>query len=371
MRLRLRESLLLGLMHVLKSLDRRDTSLAAFDPARVRSILLVSSTALGDTVMSTAAVEALRRRYPAAHVAALIHVAYVDLFRHLRGIDTVIPYHGGWRRFLRTAWQLRQHHVDTALVLHGNEPQATPLAWLAGARFIFKLPNTSAFRFLLSNPEPVLDWNALGHGVAQRLRVAALAGADAEGARLYLPRPRAAETAVTHWLSRQGIKAGARLVGFQLGASSRGRMWPVESFVALAARLGTAFPDLRFVLTGSNAEFALCEAAAHAIGKAAVNAAGALPVEHLPTLVGRLALLVTGDTGTLHVAVAVGTPTVSLFAVSDPARSGPAQDPQLHTVIHRPCPELAQRSKTDDDTCIARIAVEEVLAAATARLEAA
>ena len=64
----------------------------------------------------------------------------------------------------------------------------------------------------------------------------------------------------------------------------------------------------------------------------------------------------------------MGTPTVSLFAVSDPARSGPFQDRERHSVIHRPCPELAQRSKTDDDTCIARITVDEVLAAAAAHL---
>lgn len=368
MRLKLRESLLLGLMRLLKSFDRRDTSAPAFDPDRVRSILIISSTALGDTVMSTAAITVIRQRYPAAHIVALIHRNYAELFRRVRGIDEVVPYHGGWRRFLRTALHLNHCRCDLALILHGNEPQATPLAWLAGARFIFKLPNTSSFRFLLSNQVPVLGWPDLGHGVAQRLRVATMAGADIADARIALPVFRNDEDEIRRWLARQGIHVDTPLVGFQLGASSRGRMWPVDHYVALAARLSAQFPDVRFVLTGSADEEQLCESTAARIGRTALSAAGMLPLNLLPALLRRLSVLVTGDTGTLHVAVAVGTPTVSLFAVSDPARSGPAQDMPLHTVIHHPCPELVQRSKTDDDTCIARISVDEVAAAVSARL---
>lgn len=363
MRLQLRESLLYWLMRFLKARDTRDTSAAAFDPSQVRCILVISSTALGDTVMSTAAMVALRQRYPDAKIIALIHAAYVELFRRLPVLDEVIPYRGAWRGFRHTARQLKTVGCDLAVILHGNEPQATPLAWLSGARFIFKLPNTSAFRFLLSNRQPVLTWADLGHGMQQRLRVAVLAGANTDNARMALPIAVENTASVDAWLKQHGISDTTSLVGLQTGASSRGRMWPKENFIALARRLLETGPARRFILTGAPDEVAYCKEIAQAIGPAAMVAAGVFSVVQLPPLVARLSVLVTGDTGTLHVAVAVGTPTVSLFAISNPATSGPAYDLDRHIVIHRPCADRNVRSKTDDQTCISRITVAEVAAA--------
>ena len=366
MRLRIREPILYWLLRLLKHFDRRDTTVAAFDPDGVRSILLVSSTALGDAVLSTAAMVAIRQRYPNAHIAALIHHAYVRLFRNHPALDDVVTYHGGYHSFLGTARILRQGNFDLALILHGNEPQATPLAYLSGARFIFKLPNTSRFRFLLSNTEPVLGWKDFGHGIEQRLAVAALAGAATEGARMSLPRPAAAERLVTDWLAASGLADGL-LVGFQSGASSRSRMWPEEHFVDLARRLATRFPHIRFVLTGSPDEAERCRRIAAAIGNAARVAAGALPVEALPELVARLKLMVSGDTGTLHVAVAMNVPTIGLFAVSHPAVSGAAYDPERHVEIH--CPyEKTVTSKSSDQEGMRRIDVASVEDAVTRQL---
>lgn len=338
-----------------------------YDSAEVRRILLISSTALGDTVLSTAAMAALRQGFPAAHIVALIHRDYVPLFREADFLDEVIPYHGGYRRFFSTLAALRRARADVALILHGNEPQATPLAYLAGVRFIFKLPNTSRFAFLLSNREPRLAWSDFRHGMMQRLKVAQLAGARIEGARMRLPIPDETHGVVAHWLAERDVAASDRLIGFQAGASSRGRMWPVAHFVALARLLLTAHPACRFVVTGAPHERARCTAIAESIGAAAVVAAGALAIESLPALIQRCAVLVTGDTGTLHVAVAVGTPTVALFGVSDPAASGPAYDFDKHIVIYRPG-ATGVRSKTDDERWMACIAPDEAAAAVMLQL---
>jgi ADP-heptose:LPS heptosyltransferase len=362
LRLELRESLLYLTTQLLARFDRRARGLADYRPENVRRILLVSSTALGDAVLSTAAMTAMRQSFPAAHITALIHRDYVQLFRQADFLDAVIPYHGGWRRFFCTLCALRAARPDLALILHGNEPQATPLAYLAGARFIFKLPNTSRFAFLLSNREPRRAWADFKHGIEARLDAARLAGARIEGARMRLPVPAAAREQVARFLAAQKVGAGDTVIGLQAGASSRGRMWPVEHFTALARLLLAAHPACRFVITGAPQERARCEEIAKGIGVAAISAAGALPIEALPALVARCAILVTGDTGTLHVAVAVGTPTVALFAVSDPAASGPAYDNDRHLVIARPLPDRV-RSKTDDEGWMAQIGPEEVFAA--------
>ncbi|PKO84458.1 MAG: glycosyltransferase family 9 protein [Betaproteobacteria bacterium HGW-Betaproteobacteria-11] len=362
MRLNLRENLLYLVTRLLARRDRRARAAADYRPERVRRILLVSSTALGDTVLSTAAMVAMRRRFPVARIAALIHRDYLPLFRDADFLDEVIPYHGGWRHFIATLWRLRRFHPDLALILHGNEPQATPLAYLAGARFIFKLPNTSRFAFLLTNHAPHPGWADCGHGLNLRLKIAGLAGAEVAGARMGLPVPAATRVAVANWLAGQGVAAADTVIGLQAGASSRGRMWPVAHFVALARQLLAVDPAYRFIITGAPHEGPRCDEIAEGIGFGAVVAAGALPIEMLPALVQRCAVLVTGDTGTLHMAVAIGVPTVSLFAVSGPAVSGPAYDFDKHIVIHRPA-AVTVSSKTDNDRWMAEIPPEDVLPA--------
>lgn len=368
LRLDLRESLLYLATRLLARCDRRARDMVDYRPADVRNILLVSTTALGDAVLSTAAMAAMRRSFPAARLAALIHRDYVPLFREADFLDAVIAYHGGWRRFFCTLRTLRAAQPDLALILHGNEPQATPLAYLAGARFIFKLPNTSRFSFLLTNREPRRGWADFRHGIEARLEAVRLAGARIEDARMCLPLPAAAHQRVESWLAQHGVNTTNIVIGLQAGASSRGRMWPVEHFIALARLLLAAHPACRFIVIGAPRERARCEAIVKGVGATAITAAGALPIEALPALVARCAVLVTGDTGTLHVAVAVGTPTVALFAVSDPAASGPAHDLERHIVIQRPAP-AGVRSKTDDDRWMARIAPEEAAAAVMRQLE--
>jgi ADP-heptose:LPS heptosyltransferase len=361
------DTLLTWSLRIAKALDRRTDRLGDIDPAAVRRVLLISSTALGDTVLSTAAFTPLRRRFPAARIAALIHASYVPLFRHCVELDEVVPSRGAWRGFVGLAGRLRRERPDLALILHGNEPQATPLAYLAGARWIVKLPNASnPFRFLLANREPPLAWPELGHGLNQRLRTAALVGADIAGARMTLPVTTAAAAAVDAFLAEAGL-AGRQLIGFQCGASAASRMWPATHFAELGRRLLALHPDAAIVLTGSPDESDYLAGIARAIDERC-RVACELPIETLPALVGRLDVLVSGDTGTMHVAVATCTPTVCLFAVSDPATSGPAYDHELHIVIHRPCPDLAIGTKTDDPRCIARIGVNEVLAAVEKQL---
>jgi ADP-heptose:LPS heptosyltransferase len=360
MRLRLRESLFYLLLRLVKRFDRRDTSLAAFDPAAVRRILLVSTTALGDTVMSTGAVCAVRRRYPDARLVGHFLAAYLPLFSRMPQLDAAIPYHGGYRRFFTTIAALHRERFDLALILHGNEPQATPMAYLAGIPFILKLPNTSRFRFLLANPAPVLTRSDLGNGYLQRLRVAALADVDTRGARMQLPVTDEDRCTVASLLASHGIAEGTLLIGLQTGASSRGRMWPASRFAELARALAGRHPGCRVILTGAAAEAAYCRGIAEAIGAPALVLAGEVPLPCLPALVQRLAVLVTGDTGTMHVAIAMDTPIVGLFAISDPRASGPAYDLERHVTIHRPCDKRI-RSKSDDQSCIARIGVDEVL----------
>jgi len=373
MALRLREKLLYGALRVAHAFAQRAPNPAELGTPAIRHILAVSATAIGDTLLSTPALRSLRIAYPDARVALLINAAYVDLFRDLPHVDELIPYHGGWRRFLRLARALRAHRFDLACILHGNEPQATPLAWLSGARFIFKLPNTSRFRFLLTNAEPVLGWDDFEHGIDQRLAVARLASGATTDRRMELPVADDARRQIARLLTNRDITADTPLIALQTGASTASRRWAPARFAELARRLLAERPQLCIVLTGSPAERPLAVRIATELNDTRVwNAAGELPLPLLPALVERCALMVSGDTGPMHLAVTVGTPVVALFAVSDWRRSGPAYDLDRHIVIQkwRTCdPCLSKNCPYVEPICMENIAVDEVFAAVTGILD--
>ena len=372
MRLRLREPLLYRWLRLKRALDKRPRPLSELGTSAISRILAISCTALGDTLMSTPALRALRATYPKAHITLLVHPALQQLFAGLGEVDELISYNGKWGGFRRTARQLQGY--DLAVILHGNEPQATPLAYLSGARHIFKLPNNNRWNFLLSNREPVLGWDGLGHGIDQRLAVAKLAGAVGEfDRRMTVPAHIEGRAALDKALAQRGWQ-DATLVAFQPGASTMSRRWPRSRFIAAAVEMVKARPDLRFVVTGSPAEAALCqevaagiEAAAPIIGGTrAWASAGQLALIALPDLLRRASLLVTGDTGPMHLAVTVGTPVVALFAVSDPACSGPGYDLDKHVIIRkwRTCdPCYSKKCPYAEPICMDNIAVDEVVAA--------
>jgi len=358
------------LLRLVKSLDRRRNSLPDLDPSTIRNILVVSSTAIGDTLMSTPAIRAVRECFPRARIVAHFNVNNQELFENNPHIDGVVPYYGGYKRFWRTIRRLRREHFDLALIFHGNEPQATPMAYLSGARFIIKLPNTSAYRFLLSNRDPVLTWEDFSHGVEQRLQVAQLAGCQAGDKRMVLPLASGQEPAVERFLQAHGIGPSDPAVGFQVAASTVSRMWFAEKFVELGRRLIAENPDVRIVITGSPQEAAYAREIATAIGTKTVVAAGELRLKQVPWLIRRLRLLVTGDTGIMHLAIAVGTPVVALFAAADARRSGPYYDVEKHTVIqkHRTCVPCVGKRCTFQ-ICMDNISVDEVLSAVTHTLQ--
>ena len=368
MRLNPLDGILYLLVKVIKVFDKRDTDLKYFDPEKVKNILIVSSTAIGDTLLSTPAIRAIRERYPDTKIIAHFNIKNMELFENNPHIDGIIPYYGGYKRFFKTVREFRRNRFDVALILHGNEPQATPMAYLSGANFVVKLPNTSKYGFLLSNTTSHLQLptSEFVHGIEQRLKVAALIGCSNKDKRMVLPVDRDDEDAVSGFLKSEGIKDDDMLIGFQVGASTVSRMWFAERFVELGKRLITAYPTTKIVITGSSGEKKYCEQIDREIGGRVIVSAGKLPLRQISALVKRFKVLVTGDTGIMHVAIAVGTSVVALYAVADYRITGPYYDMEKHRVIQKwkTCDPCVSK-KCEYQKCMENISVDEVFKAVT------
>lgn len=328
---------------------------------------MISCTAIGDTLLSTPAVRATRRLFPHARIDWLVRDRYVDLFRDNPDVDEVIGYLGAYRRLSKLVRHFRERDYDLCLVFHDSDPCPVQAAWLAGVPFIlrFGFKDESCARYL-STRVPYRDD---AHLIEQRLdvlRVLCKAPLDSlEDSRMVLPlNPKDAALFWRQLKSVHGLDPeGDLLIGFQISAARAYKEWPESHFAALAERILGSFARAKVVLMGGPGDGARAAGIRGRTSDASrvVPLAGKVELKSLPALVGGLDLLVTGDTGPMHVAIALQTPTVSLFVPTNVRHTGPYQDRHLHLVVEKrkPCsPCMGKYCR--EPFCMAAIEVAEV-----------
>ena len=320
------------------------------------SFLVISSTALGDTILSTPAIKSLHHSFPGARITALMHRNIMSLFEGFAYIDGVIPFYGGYKRFLETVRAIRRHSPDVVLIFHGNGPQDIALAILSGAKIILKHPTKSPYKRYLSYDFP----QKIQHTIEDRLDLVRKTGGACFEKTLALPPLKETGKAekVERILGRDSL-----VIGFQMGAANRYKMWPVERFILMAKKILASHKACRIAVTGNRKESGLAGQLVRACGTRVLNTCGLFKVEELPYLVRKFDLLLTNDTGTMHVAIALKVPTISLFSTSDSRIIGPYQDYHLHRVIQKDGRFMADiPKKVRDDRAMRLIEVDEVYA---------
>lgn len=364
---------LLQWIRVLFKKDRRDRSLKDLDPQKISSILVVSTTGLGDSVLSTPAIHAVRKTFPQAKITGHFHEKYCELFNSHPHLDQVIPYHGTYNRryknFFSTIKAFRQEKFDLVLIFHGNDPQVVPMAYLSGAPVILRRPSVGKFDFVLSNPQGERDYFS-EHAIVGRLKTAQLAGCAVHDRRMILASEGLNGDGLRRFYREMGVPADSHRVAFQVGASYTYKCWPEGHFIALGRRLLQKNPELILLILGSRKEKKRCQRISAGIQSPRVtNLAGRCSIGMMKALIGDLKLLVTNDTGPMHIAIALGTRTVCFFGPTSPELFGPLQDPDRHRVFYRqpdctPC----LLKKCRHPHCLADISVETVESACEEQL---
>lgn len=319
------------------------------DLDRAGGILVVISTALGDSVSFTPALEALRVRAPRARLVGLYHAAFAAMYADDPRLDAVVPYYGKYRRVGETLRALRRARCEVALLAYMAEPDVVPLVRLGGSRVLLRMAGReTVYRRMMANRDMLASPQTYEHAVCRGLRTIEALGGPRHPARPSLPVSDASRRRVALWFEQRGMLRGSVRVGMHPGASVANKRWPAECYVALGRRLLAADPNLRIVLTGASGEAELVRRIAAGMGDPArvIEGAGAVGIADLPALMAGLDLLISADTGAAHVAYAMGTRSVTLFWRSDPAISGPLHDPDRHLVICRQplCPPCRTRT---------------------------
>lgn len=375
---RLRPLLLAGLARALPR-----TRPAAGPPRR---LLLIRPDHLGDVLLTSPAVRLLREALPAAHLALMVGPWSVEVARRTVEADELLscPFPGFTRRakrdpsgpyrlLLREAWRLRGRY-DLAVVFRPDHWWGALLARVAGSpiRLGYATPTTRA---LLSE---ALVLPARTHAVELNLGLARRAVAIAAGAKSSPPTQRIGapfriDADERAWAEAIANELGQPLVLLHPGSGSPLKSWPAGRWAAVADALVER--GARVVLTGGADDVDGPRAVAGVMRQPALVLAGQTSLGQLGALAERCRLAIGTDSGPLHLAAAVGTPTLRLYGPTDEAVFGPWGEEQRHAVLSyplacRPCGNLVRPpcGALSQPPCLLGIPTERVVAAALAAL---
>jgi ADP-heptose:LPS heptosyltransferase len=289
-------------------------------------------------MFNTPAIRQLRIRYPHARLLLIVHRKFEALVAHFADVDQVVYWDGAAKGMLRVAAELRRACAELAVILHSRTPYDVMSAVLGGCHYVLRDENLPSGR-----PVPMERWlaacsaqNFQGHVIQRKLNMLSVLGCRTDQPAMVPP----CLVDRTHYARPDKIR-----IGFQLGASKPDRCWPPESFVRLAGMLVGYHPAIQIVLLGTAQERELEQRFWNALdpefAERVDSLLGKTNMSQALDAIASLDLLVTPDTGPLHLAIALKVPTVSLFVNANPHETGPYQDPGIHRVIHQPLPDDA------------------------------
>jgi len=319
-------------------------------------VLVVASTALGDSILTTPLIETLSTSLGRDRVSLLVKTPHLDLYLSDPRLHKVFYVRGKYRwGSLKDKLGMHPHRI--ALLANMTEPDLVPFLWRCGVRGFLRYrsrwtryPRWMANASMLRRPRAI-DY-ATGHAIENNLAMAKALGIEASTHRLALP----------HLSADSPVRENFVLI--HPGASREIKRWPVENWAALADTLAGKF-NCAIVLTGDRSEHSLTAHIAATMRTRAQILAGKLSLVELAKIQSRALAFLSGDTGPYHMAVAVGCPTLTLFAPTDRGSSveacGPHQAPaELHHALQT----------TRYGNSIQTISFDRVVTAASTLLEA-
>jgi lipopolysaccharide heptosyltransferase II len=349
------------------------------DAARVLAVRL---DALGDVVMTGPALRALKAARPGRRLTLLTSPAGAATARLLPGVDSVMVYEPPWMKAtppradavsdIGMIAQLAARRFEAAAIftVYSQSPlPAAMLCFLAGIPRRLAHCHENPYQLLtewIVDPEPA---GGIRHEVRRQLDLVGCVGCRVADERLSIDVPAAAVGRANALVDDLGLSGRAPWVAMHPGGSAPSRRYPPERFAEVVRGLAAA--GVAVVLTGAAEEQPLVAAVQDAAGVPTRSLVGRLGIAELAAVFARARVLVSNNTGPVHVAAAVGTPVVDLYAQTNPQHTpwSVAHRVLFHDVPCKYCYKSVCPEGHHD--CLRRVAPEAVVAATLELLHAA
>lgn len=336
----------------------------------IRRLLIRSTNWIGDAVMTTPAVRALRRSFPGACISLLAKPWVAPVFAHSPRVDRILRYdvdgrHKGAAGRLRLVSDLRKERFDAAVLLQ-NAFEAALISFLA------KIPvrvgfDTDGRRLLLTHPVHLSPAVEKRHQTAYYLAMLTGAGLSAKDPSLELfvgeKDKKAAQAALS------ALPGAGPLVGINPSATfGPAKQWPPERYARLGDWMAERY-GARVLIFGGPGDRELGRRIAGRMRRTPLDLSGRTDLAAAMALIAELDLFVTNDSGLMHVAAALDVPLVAVFGSTDPVATGPvgARSRVVRTDV--PCsPCLKPHCRYGHLDCMRRIGVGRLQEAVAALL---
>ncbi|WP_321495558.1 lipopolysaccharide heptosyltransferase II [uncultured Desulfobacter sp.] len=336
-------------------------------------ILIRAANWVGDAIMTTPVIRAVRKNFPRARITVLAKPWVVPVYQNNSHIDHVMVYENDGRHkmgmgTLRLAEDMRLQGFDLAILMQ-NAFEAALLAFLA--RIPERLGYNTDARGLLLNRcikmDPALK---KGHLIDYYLAILSAAGLQTAGRELELyPDSRDREWA-RQFLDEQKLSGPGRpVLGINPGATGgTAKRWFPERYAQLAANLADRY-QTRVIIFGSSADRELGDEINAMTQGACINMAGQTSLSKAFALIGALNLFVTNDSGLMHAAAAQNINQVAVIGSTDHIATRPANQNSVMVRQQVPCSPCLKKECPVDHKCMDNISVDLVMAACNSFLE--
>lgn len=335
----------------------------------VRRLAIVRALHVGDLLLAVPALRALRRGFPMAEITLIglpwakdfvrRFSRYVDRWREFPGYPGLLEVDVEPRRTEEFLAQERAYRYDLVVQMHGNGNTSNPFALaLGGRRTVGYHPGKPPADLWLTAPYP--DDRP---EIERDLGLARLLGLPSDDRRLEFPLlPE--DLIAARALLPSDLRPDQPLIGLHIGARPPARQWPTERFAAVGDALARE-RQARVLITAGPGEEEKARSVVEGMAAPALSLAGQTTLGSLAAVIRRCDLYISNDTGPAHVAVAVDTPSVTIFGPADRRRWAPL-DQRRHPIAYQPveCSPCPHWECPIDHRCLRRIEPEQVLAIA-------
>jgi ADP-heptose:LPS heptosyltransferase len=341
-------------------------------PRAPQTILLIIIAGIGDYILATKAIRAVHAGFPDSEIHLLTSTQSAPLAKSNPRLSRVWVFpirelRKNKRKLLSILillWKMRRMRFDVAINLHpvGSRSGAIKMGMLFGSlRARQKVAQGLwPLQGFLSKPLPADIFENKHIADAMCDLVAAVGGRpDAQGLELFGVNPEGAPSGLLSATDRIG---GARLlIGVNPGSDVPAKRWPSEHFAGVANALGRKF-QATVMLLGGPGEEAVAQKIADRVLSHTVNLAGKISLAELQNALSICDLFITNDSGPMHIAAALGIPTVALFGSGQPLQFGPYTATGQHRVLQKPAVcRPCKRCRFETPACLDGITPEEVV----------
>ena len=330
----------------------------------VNKIVLKSVNWVGDTIMTMPAIRAVRERYPAARITAIAPPWVAALLKINPDVDDVWEEDArkDWRAFARLARRIRAERFDLGISFPNSFASAL-LLWAGGVRRRVGYARDGR-GLLLTDRVRVRPALLRTHEVHYHLHLlSALGGVPESPPPLTLQEDEQARANVDRVLEAEGITPQTPLIGLNACAFyGSAKRWPAQRFAAVGQRLTEALQGVA-LLACTLPERPMAQSVCNVIGARARNLAGRFNLVELVSVIRRVKIFVTNDTGAMHIAAALGVRTVAIFGPTNWVKTAPWSENAIVMRHAVPCAPCTLRHCPIDHRCMERVQVADVIAA--------